>query len=135
MPLASFFFVGSPEDASRNDGLRGSCPVDRAEFFRVTDISLESLYKAIEGTEVARFRPVVMSDDYAQVTFVFPKDFIERLSNINNSQRSNIVSAWHRSGESPYDNENDLHTLLCELVRLAQLAQATERLMYLWNSL
>ena len=135
MSTASYFYVASHEDAERNDGFEAAPQGNRAEFYRVTDVSLKPLFTAITGEACPKFVPVAMSEDYAQITFAFPDPFVERLATIDESRREEIIAKWRDSGEAPYDNEGDLRSLLATLVRLARTGRESGQGMFLWNSI
>jgi hypothetical protein len=133
MSIASYFFTASREEAERNDGLEGMPPGRRAEFYRVTDISLKPLFIALSGEACPRFERVAMSEDYGQITFAFPIRFVELLAMIDESRSEEFLAKWRDSGAAPFDNDEDLRNLLANLVRLAKAGRDAGQGMFLWN--
>jgi len=132
MSIASYIFTASKEDAKRNDGLEGG---SRAEFYRVTDISLKPLFTALSGKPCPEFKPTAMSDDYEQITFAFPTQFVKQLATLDDSKEKELIVKWRDSGEAPYDNDKDLRKLLKALVTIAKTALESGQGMFLWNCL
>ena len=130
MSIASYIFSASKEDAKRNDGLEGGT---RAEFYRVTDISLQPLFTAMSGKPCPEFKPAAMSDDYQQITFAFPTQFVKQLAALDDSKEKELIVKWRDSGEAPYDNDKDLRKLLKALVATAKTAIESGQGMFLWN--
>jgi hypothetical protein len=133
MSIASYIFTASKEDARRNDGLEGGPQGGRAEFYRVTDISLMPLFTAMSGKPCPAFKPAAMSDDYQQITFTFPTQFVKQLAALDNSKEKELIGKWRDSGEAPYDNDKDLRKLLKALVAIAKTALESGQGMFLWN--
>ncbi len=135
MSIASYFFIATSEEAARNDGFEGGPEDQRAVFYRVMDIGIKPLYEIITGSTCPKFDPVVMNDDFTQITFAFPSEFVSQLAAFDDSRFDSVIFEWLASEESPYDSEDDLRGLLSALVRLASRAKSSQRNMYLWNSL
>lgn len=133
MSIASFFFAASREQAQLNNGFEGAPPGHRAEFFRVTDISLKPLFTAIAGEACPRFEPVATSEDFTQITFRFPDGFVEGLAALDESAMPRLIAEWRESGDAPYNRDEDLQNLLCSLLQLARLARRSGHGLYLWN--
>jgi hypothetical protein len=133
MSIASYFFTASKEDAKRNDGLEGGPQGSRAEFYRVTDVSLTPLFTAISGKPCPSFKPAAMSDDHQQITFAFPTQFVKQLATLDESKEKEVITKWRASGEAPYDNDKDLRKLLKALVGIAKAALESGQGMFLWN--
>jgi hypothetical protein len=134
MSIASYFFVGSADEAARNDGLEGGQNDWRAEFYRLTDLSLKPLYSILSGKECPKFVPVCMNDDYTQITFEFPSAFVEQLNSIDAPMIAQIASQWLGSGEAPYDTDSDLRSLVSALSSLGKVACQSNLGLYLWNA-
>ncbi len=135
MSMASYFFVGSTDEAKRNDGLEEGPADRRAEFYRVHDIALEPLHVQLTGQACPSFEPAVMSEDYDQITFIFPKSLVKALADVEAHYMTAVIEAWKESSEVPYDNDQDLQDLLAALCRLSKLALEREEDLYLWNCL
>ena len=133
MSIASHLFVGSPEEASRNDGLEGGPDERRAVFYRVMDTGLAPLFRIIVGQQCPSFEPKAMSDDFDVITFAFPVAFTNALAGFDNATFDDTVSKWISDPECPYGNTNDLRELLTALVRLAVTAKSDQYDLYLWN--
>ena len=131
MSIASYLFTASKEDAKRNNGLEGG---SRAEFYRVTDISLKPLFTAMSGKPCPEFKPAAMNDDYSQITFAFPKQFVKQLAALDDSKEKELIAKWRDSGDAPYDNDKDLRKLLKAMVAIAKTALESGQGMFLWNS-
>lgn len=132
MSMASYFFVGTPDEAVRNDGLADGPPERRAEFYRVTDSDLESLYSVMSGQECPELTPAAMSEDFDQITFEVPEEFVDRLALLKSSEIDEVISEWKEADSVPYDNDSDLNDLLKALVRLATVAQQAKLNLYVW---
>ena len=135
MSIASHFFVGSLEEAIRNDGLEGGSEDRRAVFYRVMDTGLKPLYRIIAGKQCPSFEPVAMSEGYDVITFSFPAEFTHSLAAFDLANVDDAVSQWVTDPECPYDNGDDLRDMLATLVRLAGAAKFGHGDLYLWNSL
>ena len=133
MTVASHFFIATPEDAARNDGLEGGSEEYRSVFYRVMDIGIKPLYGIIAGAECPSFEPAAMSEDFTEVTFVFPPDVVTQLAELQEDQFDSVIVKWRDDDDVPYDNDGDLRDLLAALVRLARKAKNTGLNMYLWN--
>jgi hypothetical protein len=135
MSIASYFFTASREEAERNDGLAGAPPGRRAEFYRVSDVSLKPLFTLLLGEACPIFEPVAMSEDYDQITFAFPGRFVERLATLDESSPEELIAKWRDSGEAPYNDREVLGNLLASLVRLTKASRESGQAMFLWNSI
>jgi hypothetical protein len=132
MAISSHFFIGTPAEAERNDGLEGGEAERRAVFYRVTDLNLQPLHKILTGNSCPKFVPAVMSDDFTQITFKFPSEFAAALANVVAADIPLAVARWRADESTPYDNEQDLLDLLTALSRLARSASASNLDLYLW---
>jgi hypothetical protein len=132
MAIASHFFIGSPVEAERNDGLEGGDAARRAVFYRVTDLNLKPLYQILTGNECPSFVPAVMSDDYTQITLKFPSEFVVALAKVEAAEIPPAIARWRADESTPYDNDQDLLDLLTALNRLARSASAASLDLYLW---
>lgn len=135
MSIASHFFVGSPDEAARNDGLEGGSDDRRAVFYRVTETGLEPLYQIIAGKQCPSFEPAAMSEGYDLITFAFPTEFTDSLAALDAAGVDDAIAKWAADPECPYDNDGDLRDLLSALVRLAGVAKSGQGDLYLWNCL
>ena len=135
MSIASYFFVGSPEEAARNDGLEGGSDDRRAIFYRVMDTGLKPLFRIIAGEQCPSFEPAAMSEGFDVITFTFPPTFTDALAVFDSSKFDATISAWASDAEAPYANDGDLRDLLTALVRLAAVAKSGQGDLYLWNCL
>ena len=135
MSIASHFFVASPDEAARNDGLDGGPDARRAVFYRLMDTGLKPLYRIIAGKQCPSFEPAAMSDEYDVITFSFPKDFTDSLAAFDAAGIDGAIAEWASDPDCPYDNDGDLRDLLTALVRLAGVAKSGQGDLYLWNCL
>jgi len=135
MSIASHFFVATPEDAARNDGLEGGSDEHRAIFYRVMDTGIKPLYQIIAGEECPKFEPAAMNDDFTEITFTFPAEVVSRFAAFDDSRFDSVIDEWRVTDDVPYDNDGDLRDLLKALVQLARKATDDGLNMYLWNCL
>ena len=133
MSIASHFFVATPAEAERNDGFEGGDDECRAVFCRVMDLNLKPLYAILTGAKCPKFSPVAMNDDYTQITFQFPEEFVSILAELNSDDASDTIHKWQSDENVPYDNESDLRDLLSALARLARRGMEKRLNLYLWN--
>ncbi|QDT22250.1 hypothetical protein [Gimesia chilikensis] len=135
MAMASYFFVGSADEAKRNDGLEEGPADRRAEFYRVHGTALKPLHEQLTGQACPSFEPAAMSEDYDQLTFIFPESLVKALANVEAHDMTAVIETWKETSEVPYDNDQDLQDLLAALCRLSKLALEREEDLYLWNCL
>ena len=135
MSIASYFFVASLEIAQKNDGFSEGAKPFKAEFYRVHDTSLKPLCEALGAKDCKSFKLVSTNEDYSQLTFVFPSAFVESLASFDMTKSGEVVEAWSKSEEAPYDNTSDLSMLLESLHGLAKISASSNQDLYLWNAL
>ncbi|PQO29100.1 hypothetical protein C5Y96_15195 [Blastopirellula marina] len=135
MSIASYFFIGTDDEAQRNDGLEGSPADHRAEFYRVMDTSIKPIYTILTGEKSPSFEPVVMNDDFSQITFLIPEKFVQAAASIEPDNHVEILKAWKETEDAPYDNDKDLTDLLAALAKLSRKAIEDKQNLYLWNCL
>ena len=133
MALASYFFVGTKEEALANDGLENGDAKKRAKFYRVHHTAIIALFEKLSGVKGPTVDTVAMSEEYDLLTFLFPKKVVEELAKITDETRNSFLVEWKKSEGCPYDNDEDLLDLLQSLGDLSRLALELDEDLYLWN--
>jgi len=61
MSIASHFFIATPEEAARNDGLENASEDQLAVFYKVLFTGIEPIYKILANADCPEFELVLQS--------------------------------------------------------------------------
>lgn len=134
--LAEFFVADEPE-ALAYDADSALPESHRVLYKRLTELELGTLYHITLGKEVDDdtfydFRLVKSVDDGEQLTTELLPDLVARLAGATNDELRAWAEGWGRTEEIQVEGEEILQVLE-DLRRLARLAQAESKQVYLWN--
>ncbi len=137
MGLLADFLVGTDEDASRYDGGPTVPDSHRASYTGITEIELTTLYLIAQGLPVDPdttydFRTVSEADEGEVVTVEILPDLVRRLAGASDEDLMQWAREWAATEELACEPE-DLQPVLQDLRRLALVARAEAKAVYLWN--
>ena len=136
MGILSDFFVADPERAKAIKNVSELPSNCYAMYKGFTELELGFLWQ-IHDNKPLDFDPSLgfqlISEAEETFTTEFPPEFTNILSNLNDDAIPNLAIKWAACEELSCDGK-DLIPVIEDLRRLAQLANAKNRRLYLWNS-
>ena len=144
MGLLADIFVSTADDATKYEEYLLSdagLPPDRyavADYRNLTRVEFGALWAVLSNEEwdVDRHRltPVSRSENGETCLDEFPSDLLQKLTSLEPGTEQDVLRAWAQT-----DKRNcppgELAQILSDLQRLAKIARASGRGMYLWGSL
>jgi hypothetical protein len=144
MGILADFIVASPEDALRyeeiaeSDALPPPGRLDRVEYGGFTPLEPEFLWAVLRqepwDPERHGLEEVQITDGGESWLFRFPDEFTQLIAGMDEATLRRAGEAWAATEQLNCDPE-DLEPVLRDLKRLAELARASSRGLYLWGSL
>ncbi len=137
MGVLADFIVATEEEAMAYDGIATFPESHRAQYKRLTELELGTLYHILQGKQVDdhtlyEFEAINVVDGGEQLTTRLLPDLVERLRGASDGELKSVASLWGATEEIQCSGDEML-PLLEDLRRLAKLAQSESKDMYLWN--
>lgn len=133
MSILADVFIATRKDALNYDAQ--SPGYQRLELPGLTDIELSTLWALVQGKEFDfdKHELGTLDADTDALIFSFPKRFIADLANLSEDKIAAVAAQWAESEEMQWPIVQ-AQKVLTELVKLAKVAQAESKGMFLWSS-
>ena len=107
----------------------------------IDSVKLTTLHSILSGMPfedlLAQYKPVIEASEDGPWVFLLPNDIVERLANLDESGITNISDQWGITEEFQLDrwSQNDVTTVLNDIVNLTRQASAQGKHVFAWMSL
>lgn len=140
MGLLSDFFIADPTPALDYGGGESIADGDKCQFKNLTPLQAAQFLAVLRGqkyvVEMIREFHLVTPEDAESWTMTVPDDMVTALANIESGRIFEVASQFaDATSEELGSSPEDFVAIVADLAALARRAIATNKKMYLWNSL
>ena len=136
MGILADVYLSTAADAVKYDAAPKLFP-DRLQYKSFTPLEFSTLWAFMRGVEwdvgmMNEFPCLLVKDGGERLIHGLPTAMVQSLSSLTPNQIAVLATKWAATDELACQ-PSDIQPFLTELVRLAQMASATGRSIYLWN--
>jgi hypothetical protein len=136
MSVLSDIYVARPDEAANYDTSPGNF-TERAQYKGLTPLELSTLWAIMrrvewDAAQMDDFTCLLQKDGGERLIHRFPSAMVDALGQLAADQTRDFATGWAATEELSC-SPADIHPVVEGMARLARLASASGRGLYLWN--